>query len=208
MQEIKKNSPANAADVREVCSVPGWGECLGGHGIHPSILAWRIPRTEELDRLWFIGSPRVRHASRGIAHAQWQSMCRKLLTGLAPFLGSEVSSKDTGIQSLYNSTLTRQVFIWLSKNISLVAQRLKHLPPTQETLVRSLGWEDPLEKEMATHSSILAWRIPWTEEPGRLQSTGSQSWTWLSDFTFFLSLSKNIIAYELLKTLPWLPRSQ
>ena len=43
-----------------------------------------------------------------------------------------------------------------------------------ETWVRSLGWEDPLEKEMATHSSILAWRIPWTEEPGGLQSTGSQ----------------------------------
>ena len=44
----------------------------------------------------------------------------------------------------------------------------------QETRVRSLGWEDPLEEEMATHSSILAWKIPWTEEPGRLQSTGSQ----------------------------------
>ena len=44
----------------------------------------------------------------------------------------------------------------------------------QETWVRSLGWEDPLEKEMATHSSTLAWRIPWTEEPGKLQSTGSQ----------------------------------
>ena len=43
----------------------------------------------------------------------------------------------------------------------------------QETWVRSLGWEDPLEKEMATHSSILAWEIPWTEEPGRLQSIGS-----------------------------------
>ena len=54
------------------------------------------------------------------------------------------------------------------------AQRLKHLPAMQETWVRSLGWEDPLEKEMATHSSILAWRIPWTEEPGGLQSTGSQ----------------------------------
>ena len=49
---------------------------------------------------------------------------------------------------------------------------------------RSLGREDPLEKEMATHSSILAWRIPWTEESGGLQSTGSQSWTRLSDFTF------------------------
>ena len=57
---------------------------------------------------------------------------------------------------------------------SLVAQRLKHLPVMQETWVRSLGREDPLEKQMATHSSILAWRIPWMEEPGGLQSTGSQ----------------------------------
>ena len=56
----------------------------------------------------------------------------------------------------------------------LVAQRIKHLPAMQEARVRSLGWEDPLEKEMATYSSILAWRIPWTEEPGGLQSTGSQ----------------------------------
>ena len=53
----------------------------------------------------------------------------------------------------------------------LVAQMIKNLPPAmQETWVRSLGWEDPLEKGMATHSSILAWRIPWTEEPGGLQS--------------------------------------
>ena len=57
---------------------------------------------------------------------------------------------------------------------SLMAQRLKHLPPMWDTWVRSLGWEDPLEKEMVTHSSILAWRIPWAEEPGGLQSTGSQ----------------------------------
>ena len=56
----------------------------------------------------------------------------------------------------------------------LVAQRLKHLPPIRETQVRSLGWKDTLEKEMAIHSSILAWRIPWTEKPSRLQSTGSQ----------------------------------
>ena len=53
----------------------------------------------------------------------------------------------------------------------LVAQRLKYLPAMQETWVRSLGREDPLEKGMATHSSTLAWRIPWTEEPGGLQST-------------------------------------
>ena len=57
---------------------------------------------------------------------------------------------------------------------SLVAQRLKRLPAMQETWVRSLGQEDPLEKEMATHSSILAWRIPWTEELGGLQSTGGK----------------------------------
>ena len=55
-----------------------------------------------------------------------------------------------------------------------MAQRVKHLPAVQETWVRSLSWEDPLEKKMATHSSILAWKIPWTEEPGRLQSIGSQ----------------------------------
>ena len=57
---------------------------------------------------------------------------------------------------------------------SLVAQRLKCLPAMRETWVRSLGQEDPLEKEMATHSSILAWRIPWTEEPDGLQTTGLQ----------------------------------
>ena len=51
---------------------------------------------------------------------------------------------------------------------------VKSLPEMQETQVRSLGWEDPLEKGMATHSSILAWRIPWTEGTGRLQSMGSQ----------------------------------
>ena len=57
---------------------------------------------------------------------------------------------------------------------SLVAQSVRNLPAVQETRVRSLGWEDPLEKEMATHSSILSWKISWTEEPGVLQSMGSQ----------------------------------
>ena len=57
---------------------------------------------------------------------------------------------------------------------SLVAKMVKHLSAMQETRVRSLGWKDPLEKEMAAHSSILAWKIPWTAEPGRLLSMGSQ----------------------------------
>ena len=57
---------------------------------------------------------------------------------------------------------------------SLVAQTVKRLSTMRETWVQSLGWEDALEKEMAIHSSTLAWKIPWTEEPGRLQSMGSQ----------------------------------
>ena len=57
---------------------------------------------------------------------------------------------------------------YILQQASLVAQRLKYLPVMRETWVRSLGWEDPLEKEMVTHSSILAWRILWTEEPGGL----------------------------------------
>ena len=62
----------------------------------------------------------------------------------------------------------------LIKETSLVAQRVKRLPAMRETWVRSLGWEDPLAKEMTTHSSTLAWKIPWTEKPGRLHSMGSQ----------------------------------
>ena len=60
-----------------------------------------------------------------------------------------------------------KIYMW-------VAQRVKRLPAMQETWVRSVGQEDPLEKEMATHSSTLAWKIPWTEKPGRLQSMGRQ----------------------------------
>ena len=55
-----------------------------------------------------------------------------------------------------------------------MAQKVKNLPAMQETQVQSLGWEDPLEKGMATYSSVLIWRVPWREEPGGLQSTGSQ----------------------------------
>ena len=64
--------------------------------------------------------------------------------------------------------------VWATRETSLVAQRLKLLPGMWETRVQSLGWEDPLEKEIATHSSTLAWKIPWTEEPGGLQSMGSR----------------------------------
>ena len=62
----------------------------------------------------------------------------------------------------------------LKGQTSLVAQTVKRLSTMWKTRVRSLGWEDPLEKEMAIHSSTIAWKIPWTEEPGRLQYMGSQ----------------------------------
>ena len=83
---------------------------------------------------------------------------------LCPF-GGEITTVENVCVYRYLMDLIRA---------SLVAQRLKHLPAMRETWVQSLGQEDPLEKEMATHSNILAWRIPWTEEPGGLQSTGSQ----------------------------------
>ena len=73
----------------------------------------------------------------------------------------EINYHETQWQTLYFSA-------------SLVAQMIKNLPEVQETWVQSLRWEDPLEKGMATHSSTLAWRIPWTEEPGGLQSMGWQ----------------------------------
>ena len=70
-----------------------------------------------------------------------------------------------------------------------MALMVKNLPAMQEPQVRSLGWEDPLKKEMATDFSILAWEIPWTEEPVRLQSMGSQSLTQLSNFYLFILTS-------------------
>ena len=82
---------------------------------------------------------------------------------------------------------------------SLVAQTIKHLPTMSETWIRSLGWEDPLEKEMATHSSTLAWKIPWMEEPGGLQSMESQrvrhNWA-TSLLSFFLCCHTKGLSYR------------
>ena len=97
-----------------------------------------------------------------------------------------------------------ELFIIRQYQVSLVAQRVKHLPAMQETWVRFLSQEDPLETEMATHSSTLAWKIRWKEKPGRLQSMGSQSRTRLSDFTFtsLINIFVKILLYLLiLKTL-------
>ena len=83
-----------------------------------------------------------------------------------------------GINRILLTTLRK---IYIDGGPFPVAQTVKNLPPMQETRVRFLDRGDPLEKGMAIHSSILAWRIPWTEEPGRLQCVRSQSRTQLSD---------------------------
>ena len=79
--------------------------------------------------------------------------------------------KESSIKSLYHYCILEYIFEINLKHV-LVAQMINNLPAMQETWVWSLGWEDPLEKGMATHSSILVWRIPWTEETGGLQSAG------------------------------------
>ena len=70
--------------------------------------------------------------------------------------------------------VTGNIFVDLIILVLPLVQQVKNLPALQETWVESLGWGDPLEKDMTTYSSVLAWRIPWTEEPGRLKSMGSQ----------------------------------
>ena len=94
-----------------------------------------------------------------------------ILSPAIPFL------ENKGAKNIYlqkNQKTCTGIFIGALSTASLVAQMAKNPPAMRETWVQSLGWEDPLEKGTATHSSILAWRIPWTEEPGRLQSMGSQ----------------------------------
>ena len=105
---------------------------------HSSILAWRIPWTEELGRLQSMGSQRV-NTTEQLKHTH---------------------GKD-------------KLFAFMELLFSRgMAQMVNNLPAMLQTMIQFLGWDDRLEKEMATHSSILAWRIPWTGEPGSLQSMG------------------------------------
>ena len=103
---------------------------------------------------------------------------------LCPTLCDPMDSNPPGssVHGIFQARILERVAISFSRGsfpsrdwnrVSMV-QRVKHLPAMQDTRVQFLGWEDPLEKEMATQSSTLAWKIPWTEEPGGLQSMGSQ----------------------------------
>ena len=120
---------------------------------HSSILAWRIPWMEEPGGLQSMGSQKSSSAGK-------ETACNAGDPGSIPGSGR---SPGEGIDYPLQ-------YSWAS----LVAQTGKNPPAMRETWLQSLGWEDPLEEGMTTHSSILAWRIPWTEEPGRFQSTGLQ----------------------------------
>ena len=102
-------------------------------------------------------------------------------------------------KSLSESSHSASGSLCSSIGINLVAQTVQHLPAMRETPIRSLAWEDPLEKEMATHSSTLAWKIPWTEEPCRLQSMGSQrvGHNWAASLHFTSSSRLNPIVSNL-----------
>ena len=119
----------------------------------------RCPSTDKWIKKWYIYTMEYYSA---IKKNTFESVLMRWMN-LEPIIQSEVSQKEKDKYRIL-------MHIWAS----LVAQRLKHLPPMWETQVRSLGPDDSLEKEMVTLSSILAWKIPGTEKPGRLQSTGSQ----------------------------------
>ena len=195
---------------------------------HSSTLAWKIPWTEEPGRLQSIGLQRVGNDWACILYilrtqvgkewnqVTWDFNCVELGT-----LSKTIKIRLT--KQLFNYENWRDNYGTQASQVkqapvscknrwlrclcaSLVVQRVKNLPAMQETQVYPLGWEDPWEKEMATHSSILAWRIPWTEEPGRLQSMGSQldmtEWQTLSVW-YRINLRYNRVHWVSICTILW-----
>ena len=104
----------------------------------------------------------------------WTAVCQASLSFPISWSCSNLLPLSWWCHPTISSSVTPFSSYPQSSAASLVTQVVKNLPAIRETRVQPLGWEDPLERGMATHSSILAWRIPWTEEPGGLQSMGSQ----------------------------------
>ena len=161
------------AEQQKVIHLPmqeTWVRSLGQEGplqkemaTHSSILVWRVPWTEEPGRLQFMGLQKSDMTERlnneNNKHVHWEE--RRCFPCVCFRQGTSVPCwcfrHSYGI-----------------RGAPLVGQLEKNLPAVQETWVQSLGQEDPLEKGVTTHSSILAWKVLWTEEPGGLQSMGSQ----------------------------------
>jgi len=132
------------------------------------------------------------------------------VSGFRSYIASMCYSNFMVLTSVCTNCQTASdIVAFLDWGASLVAQTMKNLPAMQETWVWSLGQKDPLEKGMAIHSSILAWRIPWTEEPGGLQSMGSQRvrHDWATDTNFRLSNHNQALMVQTwlcLKIMKWL----
>ena len=187
---------------------------------HSSTHAWKIPWRVECGRLQSMGSPRVGLTERlhfpfpeavSVCHVmsfktvavQWLShvrLCNPVDSSVQASLSFPVSWSCSNLfpsswwcHPTVSSSVTPFSSCPQSYAASLVTQVVKSLPAMQETWVQPLGLEDP-ERRMATHSSILAWRIPWTGEPGGLQSTGSQrvrhDWATLSLFKLWILFSR------------------
>ena len=152
---------------------------------HSSVLAWRIPGTGNPGGLPSMGSHRVGHDWSDTAAAAAEHI--EGTPHKLRFVESKFLVLNWNIVDLQYCVSFKCTAKWISFTYmhcfmytytqymaSLVAQSGKNLLAVQETRVQSLGWEDPLEKEMASHSSILAWKIPWIMEPGRLLSMGLQ----------------------------------
>ena len=138
-----------------MCQVPGAGETLvRGRGKPPSSPDTWLEQDDAADNPTALASE---------DHTRYHSHRARCTVGdgLTPL-------SSTPYSHFFITSIEKGTYLWAS----LVAQMVKNLPAIQETQVQSLGWEDPLEKGMATHSSILAWRISWTKEPGGLPSTG------------------------------------
>ena len=153
----------------------------------PGIEPWS-PALQE-DSLLF--EPKSPISLLGIFWREKKNMCPQKNTYRLIFTAILfIIAKLEAIQISVNSWIDTQIVVYSYNTIKLgfpgnwaylVAQTVKNLPAVQETQIQSMGQEDPLEKGIASHSSILTWRIPWTKEPGELQSKGLQSWTWLSN---------------------------
>ena len=161
---------------------------------HSSTLAQKIPCGGAWCRLLSMGSQRVGYDWATSLHNEDEYLFT-WLRGYSCLIFCEMSCLNLlSIFYVFGGNFltdlwSHYIFCQPGKPASLVAQMVKRLPAMWETQVWSLSWDNPLEKEMATCSSILTWKIPWTEKPGRLQSMGSQrvGHDWATSVSFFLS---------------------
>ena len=167
--------------------------CPSSRWCHPTISSSVIPFSSCLQSFSGSGSFPISQffASGGQSIEVSASVLPMNIQGWFPLgLTGWISLQSKGLWRVFSNTNSSALrFLWTS----LVAQMVKHLPAMQETWVWSLGWEDPLEKEMATHSSILVWKIPWMEEPGKLQPMWLQRFR--QDWATSLSLSAFFIFF-------------